>query len=249
MRRPFALLSALLPLCLACAVPVAAQQVSTRSWTDADGVLWTETTTVEVVDEDAAPEGPEMPDGSDRLVPSHGGAAPVRGIARFGPFVVVDGARAALVAETDGRSPAAFAAMIAAFPQIAVLEMVDCPGTVDDTANLELGRRIRAAGLATDVPPGGSVRSGAVELFLAGTTRHVAPDAEFAVHAWQDDDGLGPSDFAANASVNAAYLRYYREMGLPVAQAEAFYALTNSVPNDQVRWLDRADIARYAALD
>lgn len=233
MRRLVALLLTLI------ALPAAAQQVSVRQWTDDQGVRWTETTTVEVIEEDA---------GTGRLVELDGGPQ-LSGIARFGPFVVVDPTHAALVAETDAHSPAQFAAMLRAFPQMAVLDMVDCPGTVDDTANLRLGRMIRAAGLATEVPGGGSVRSGAVELFLAGTTRHAAPDAEFAVHAWQDDDGREPGDFAANAPVNRAYTDYYRAMGLTAEQASAFYALTNSVPNDRVLWLHTADIARYAALN
>ena len=32
------------------------------------------------------------------------------------------------------------------------------------------------------------------------------------------------------------------------ATASAFYALTNSVPNDSVRWLQSADLARFVPL-
>jgi hypothetical protein len=225
-------------LMLICAVPAAAQQVTTRTWVDAGGTTWTETTTTEWTVA-----------GSERLVAAPSAASKTKGIARFGPFAVLGTGRAALVDETDTGSPAAFQRMLRAFPGIRVLEMIDCPGTVDDTANLALGRMIRAHGLATDVPPGGSVRSGAVELFLAGRIRHAAPDAEFAVHSWRDDDGREPQDFAAADPVNAAYTRYYRDMGLSAAQAAAFYALTNSVAHDQVLVLHTPDIAPYAALD
>ena len=221
-----------------CAVPAAAQQMSTRTWVDSQGTTWTETTTT-----DWAVAG------SERLLHSPAAAPKIKGIARFGPFAVLDAARASLVAETDTVSPADFQRMLRAFPGIRVLEMDDCPGTVDDTANLKLGRMIRAQGLTTKVPPGGSVRSGAVELFLAGSARHAAPDAEFAVHSWRDDDGNEPQDFAAVDPVNAAYLGYYREMGLSAKQAAAFYALTNSVANDQVLVLHTPDIASYAQLD
>ena len=68
-----------------------------------------------------------------------------------------------------------------------MLEMIEAPGTEDDRANLRLGRLIRARGIATHVPAGGSVRSGGVELFLAGTRRIADPGAEFAVHAWADE--------------------------------------------------------------
>lgn len=212
-----------------------AREVSTRTWVES-GVTWTETTVVEV----------EEP-GSERLVGLHD--TPTRqGIASFGPFEVLDGTRAALVAETDSYSPADFQKMLRAYPGIRVLEMIDCPGTVDDFANLRLGRMIRARGIATHVPAHGSVRSGAVELFLAGTTRSAAPDAAFVVHSWIDEDGREPDDFAADASVNRAYLQYYRDMGLPADKAAAFYALTNSVPNQDVLMLGTADLAKFAAL-
>lgn len=223
---------------LACAVPAAAQQVSTRSWVE-NGVTWTETTTYEVVDEQP---------GSERIVGA-GHADTVRGIASFGPFEVLDATHAALVAETDSASPADFQAMLRAFPGLNVLEMEDCPGTVDDTANLRLGRMIRAHGIATHVPDHGSVRSGAVELFLAGASRSAAPDAEFAVHSWLDEDGHQPGDFAASDPVNRSYVAYYREMGLAPDKAAQFYALTNSVPNDRVLVLHPVDVARYAALN
>src|SRR3546814_10235953 len=65
--------------------------------------------------------------------------------------------------------------------------MIDCPGSLDEEANLALARAIRRAGMETVVPAGGSVRSGAVELWLAGTVRRAAPDAEFGVHSWADE--------------------------------------------------------------
>ena len=107
-------------------------------------------------------------------------------LAQYGPFRVLDAKRAALVGSTDAASPGAFRAMLAAHPGLEVLEFVDAPGTSNDIANLALGRAIRAAGLATYVPRGGSARSGAVELFLAGTQRTMDTEALFAVHSWRD---------------------------------------------------------------
>ena len=148
--------------------------------------------------------------------------------------------RAALVDVTDAASPRQFEAMLRAHPGIRTIEMVECPGTDDDTANLHLGRLIRAKGIGTYVPRGGSVRSGAVELFLAGATRRIDEGAEFAVHSWRDSDGKEADDFAADAAPNRAYLDYYREMGL--ARPQAFYAMTNAVPNAEARWLDAAEM-------
>lgn len=167
------------------------------------------------------------------------------GIAAFGPFRVIDGKHAALVAPTDAASPQAFAAMLAAFPRLEVIAFVDAPGTTHDLANLRLGRAIRAAGLATHVPAGGSARSGAVELFLAGTRRSIDPGALFAVHSWRDERGREPADFAADAPENRLYLDYYAEMGMSETQARDFYAMTNSVPHAGALWLEGAEMARW----
>jgi hypothetical protein len=127
--------------------------------------------------------------------------------------------------------------------------MVDCPGSLDEEANLILARAIRRAGMETVVPRGGSIRSGAVELWLAGTRRSAAPDAEFGVHSWADEYGREANDYPANDPVHAEYLGYYREMGMDGAKAREFYALTNSTPFDDVRYLTRDDMARFVTLN
>jgi hypothetical protein len=185
--------------------------------------------------------------GSTRLVPARG-AAERQAIASYGPFRVLDSGRAALVGVTDSAAPDQFAAMLRDHPALVTLEMVECPGTEDDRANLELGRLIRAAGLATHVPQGGSVRSGAVELFLAGTVRHIEEGAEFAVHSWIDEDGREAADFAPGAAIHQPYLAYYREMGMDEAEARAFYTMTNSAPFAAAKWLDAAEMRRWVGM-
>ena len=208
-----------------------------------------ETVTYETVSEEAVvDEGAASAQGSERFVFTAPAPVP-QGIAAFGPFRVLDSGRAALVDATDGASPAQFAAMLRAYPGIAVLEMIECPGTEDDRANLRLGRMLHARGIATHVPDGGSVRSGGVELFLAGVRHTAAPRAEFAVHAWADEDGREPKDYAADAPENRAYLDYYREMGMSGEQAGAFYAMTNSVPNAQAKWLTATDMGQWVSVN
>ncbi|MFN4020289.1 MAG: hypothetical protein ACK4IC_07220 [Erythrobacter sp.] len=217
---------------LPASVSPAAEPTADTALAPAGGMTITETVIEEPVRFIAAP------------LHSAGAAA---GIAQFGPFRVLDDARAALVAGTDAASPAAFAAMLAAYPGIKLIEFRDAPGTSNDIANLRLGRMIRAAGLATHVPAGGSARSGAVELFLAGTRRSMDPGALFAVHSWRDEQGREPGDFAEDAPENRLYLDYYAEMGMNRAQARAFYAMTNSVPHDSALWLRGSEMARWVA--
>ncbi|MBW8785639.1 MAG: alpha/beta hydrolase [Novosphingobium sp.] len=196
-----------------------------------------------VEEEFLAPEG-----GGERVVEADPVPVP-RGIAAYGPFRVLDRGHVALVDTTDARSPGAFASMLHDYPAIATLELIECPGTDDDRANLQLGRMIHAHGLSTHVPSGGSVRSGAVELFIAGVHHRAELGAEFAVHAWADENGREPADYRPDAPENRAYLDYYREMGMSAAQAQAFYAMTNSVPNAQAKWLGPAELGKWVALN
>ncbi|MEM8724813.1 MAG: alpha/beta hydrolase [Pseudomonadota bacterium] len=165
--------------------------------------------------------------------------------AQYGPFLVLDATRAAIVGPTDRMSPAWFDAMLRDNPGLEVLEMVEAPGTNNDIANLAVGRRIREAGLRTHVPNGGSVRSGAVELFLAGTQKSMDDGAEFAVHSWLDNYGREPDDFAPDHQANRMYLDYYVEMGMSEKRAREFYAMTNSVPHRSALWLGADDMRRW----
>ncbi|MEN7538345.1 alpha/beta hydrolase [Aurantiacibacter flavus] len=166
-------------------------------------------------------------------------------VASYGPFRVIDEHTAALVGTTDSRSPAQLAAMLAAWPQIERLDFVEAPGTVDDLANLKMGRLLRARGISTSVSSGGSVRSGAVELFLAGARRTIAPGAEFAVHGWLDYDGRGAEDYPPGSPEHQRYLDYYTDMGMTREEASRFYAMTNSVPFEDALWLDGVEMARW----
>ncbi|MBN8842866.1 MAG: alpha/beta hydrolase [Sphingomonadales bacterium] len=199
-------------------------------------------------DEDAPTEDTDLA-ATRRYAPSATLATVGRARASFGPFAVIDDTTIRMAGDVTSATPRQFAAMLAAFPNLKRLEMVDCPGSLDEEANLILARAIRRAGMETVVPSGGSVRSGAVELWLAGITRRAAPDAEFGVHSWLDDTGHQANDYPASDPVHAEYLSYYREMGMDDTKARAFYALTNSTPFDDVRYLTRDDMARFVTLN
>jgi hypothetical protein len=134
-------------------------------------------------------------------------------------------------------------------PGVAVLLFLECPGTRDDTSNLALGRLIRAARLDAYVPPGASVRSGALELLVAARHRQIADGAQFVVHAWRYSDGREASEFAPDSPLHRQYLVYYREMGMSARQAVAFYAMTNSAPNRRPRQISAAEMRGWIAPD
>jgi hypothetical protein len=164
---------------------------------------------------------------------------------QYGPFRVIAPDVAVMTGTVDSYTPAVFRQMLDQHPGIRQIEMRDCDGSVDEEANLTLARMIRRAGISTHVPAYGSVRSGAVELFLAGVRRTAHPDAEFIVHSWMDEDGREANDYPDSDPVHAEYLDYYREMGVSAPTAKAFYALTNSVPFSEQLRLSRNDMARF----
>ncbi|WP_238550662.1 alpha/beta hydrolase [Blastomonas sp. AAP53] len=174
-------------------------------------------------------------------------AAPV--LARFGPFHVIDRHNAQMRGVVGTGTPAQFAAMLRAWPDIQTLEMIDCPGSEDDAANLALGRMLRAARIATFVPAGGSVRSGAVELFLAGVRRTADSRAEFAVHSWRDELGREAADVSPDDPVHGEYIEFYREMGLSAVDAQRFYALTSSVAFDDALYVAPLHLADMGLLE
>ncbi|MEL6876318.1 MAG: alpha/beta hydrolase, partial [Pseudomonadota bacterium] len=169
-------------------------------------------------------------------------------LGQFGPFEVISPYLVHMSGTVDSDTPGQFAAMLRQYPQIRQIEMIDCSGSIDEDANLRLARQIRQAGINTHVPAHGSVRSGAVELFLSGIRHTADPSAEFVVHSWIDEDGVEAGDYPANDPVHAEYIDYYAEMGVPRDKARAFYELTNSVPFAEQLKLTSSDLARYQLL-
>jgi hypothetical protein len=245
-------------LLLIAAVPALAhtdQRIDARgmasAWTE---LSWSETSIETAGDIQSADEYAVVEDDDraavSRFVDATGNFRPSSTpIASFGPFHVISADRVEMIGTVDSRTPAQFAAMMRRYPNLATMVMVECPGSIDERANHALARAVRAAGLDTVVPNGGSVRSGAVDLFLAGVHRRAAPGAEFGVHSWRDEDGLEADDFAANDPVHAEYINYYRSMGLSDETARRFYALTNSVSFEDVRVLSARQMAQMGLAE
>ncbi|MBC7986423.1 MAG: hypothetical protein H7X93_07095 [Sphingomonadaceae bacterium] len=84
---------------------------------------------------------------------------------------------------------------------------------------------------------------------MAGVRRSADPGAEFVVHAWLDDLGREAGEVPVGDPAHAAYLAYYRDMGLSADNARGFYALTNSAPHDAPRRLSLDELAHFAVLD
>ncbi len=169
--------------------------------------------------------------------------------ARFGPFRLTSADRVEMEGGVETDTPSQFKALLSAHPGVHQIDMIDCPGSEDDDANLVLARMIRAAGLTMHVPSNGSIRSGAVELFLAGS-KHIADSgAEIGVHSWRDSDGLEATDYPASDPVHAPYLAFYRDMGMSPDTARSFYDFTNrSASFEDLHIMSEAEMKRYGLI-
>ncbi len=179
-----------------------------------------------------------------RFVPQY--SSPDHAGIGYGPFRVVDSNTVELRGVIDSDTPQQFARMMTEHPGLRLLKMIECPGSEDDDANLRLARMVRRAGMSTFVPATGSIRSGGVELFLAGVRRTAAPGAQIGVHSWRDDDGREANDYPSSDPVHAEYIGFYREMGFDSDRAKAFYSFTNAAaPSSGVYYLSPRDISYF----
>lgn len=153
----------------------------------------------------------------------------------------VQGERAVMTGVIGSTTPALVTALLADAPQVRVIVMPDVPGSEDDESNLQAARQIRAAGLATCVPSTGSIASGGVDFFLAGTRRSAADGARLGVHSW-GGPGFDGVDLPRDDPEHRRYLDYYAEMGI---DAEFYWFTLMAAPADDIHWMTRAEIERY----
>ena len=95
---------------------------------------------------------------------------------------------------------------------IDTLIMVSVPGSADDVANIAMAKTLSGQSIATQVPEDGLVASGGVDLFLAGATRTIGPNATVGVHSWAEADGTQGIDvYNENpaSELHQLYIVYY----------------------------------------
>ena len=153
--------------------------------------------------------------------------------------------RDVIIAEgvVDRSSIRSFRETAAASPDARTLVLQFIDGSVDDEANLELGRMIRRAGFTTVVPSDGLVASGGTDLFLAGVDRVLEEGACVGVHSWSDGFSDG-ADLPRTSTSHAPYLEYYRFMEIP----EEFYWFTlESASASDIHWMSGSEADEFGA--
>ncbi len=166
----------------------------------------------------------------------------------YGIFSSQDANTAIMNGVIGSNTPTHWDNFIAAFPNTNKMIMKNCPGSEDDTANLKASRKIRLQGLAIHLPADAEIASGAVDLFLAGTTRTREAGSKIGVHSWSDGSNDATA-FPVGHANRQPYIDYYKEMGFSQADAEAFYYFTiNAATAANIHWMTDAEIEQYKLL-
>ncbi len=135
------------------------------------------------------------------------------------------------------------------FPNTNLMIMQDCPGSTDDVANWEAGRKIKEQNITIHLPADAEIASGAVDLFLSGTSRTREAGSKIGVHSWQDGNGNEATDYPVGHEEHQGAIDYYIDMDFSQAAAEAFYYFTiNIAAHDDIHWMTDEEIEEYGLL-
>lgn len=161
------------------------------------------------------------------------------------PFSIVNETTIRLNGDIDSNTEEAFDEILRQNPNTQLLVFGDAPGSADDEENLRVGRKLKQRGLNTHVEDGGSIASGAVDLFLAGTQRSLGANARVGVHSWSDGTN-DATDFPRNSAEHQFYIQYYKDIGFSDQWAEDFYFFTiNAASADDIHWMTAAELETY----
>lgn len=141
----------------------------------------------------------------------------------------VEGQRAIFRGLIDGNTPATVANLLSENPDLRTIVLAYGPGSEDDESNLEAALAVHNAGVATCVPAGGEIYSGAVDFFLAGNIRRLAEDAVVGVHSWADSSGVNGDELPQDHPDHEFFLDYYDAIG--VSREFYFFTLQAAPPS------------------
>ncbi|MGB0522653.1 MAG: hypothetical protein ACPGJS_06820 [Flammeovirgaceae bacterium] len=176
-------------------------------------------------------------------------ATPNPAPAGFGIFAQQDEFTVVMNGVIGSNTPQHWDNYIAAHPNTNKIIMKDCPGSMNDVANLEAARKVRTQNVTIHLPSDAVIASGAVDFYLAGTTRTRDAGSLLGVHSWSDGSNEA-TDFPVGHANHLPYINYYKEMGFTQQEAEDFYYFTiNAAPAADVHWMTDAEIAQYKLLN
>ncbi len=174
-------------------------------------------------------------------------------VVQFGIFKVLDQSTIELDGVINSASLTNFNELIAEYPDINTINMVNCDGSSDDEVNLELSALVHQRNIDIHINEGGVIASGGTDFFLAGIHRTRGVNTQIGVHSWggEDDDGneVMATDFPEGHEYHLPYINYYVSVGFTQQQAEDFYYFTiNAASAFDIHWMTDEEIARYGLV-
>ena len=118
-----------------------------------------------------------------------------------------------------------FNTLFTAFPNIKIISIRQCDGSMDDTTNLLLSKRIYDLNISTYLMDNGEIASGGVDFFIAGIQRTKGTNTKIGVHSWAGEN-VTATDFPVGHAHHLPYINYYVSVGFTQQQAEDFYYFT-----------------------
>ena len=169
---------------------------------------------------------------------------------RFGIFKVLNDSTAQMNGVITGKTPKSFNNLISKYPKIKFINMLDCPGSDDDEANLVVSKQMHDKGISFHLLKNSEIASGAVDMYVGGIKRTREAGSKIGVHSWGADRGDPiATSYPKGHAVHLPYINYYISVGFSKVDAEAFYYFTiNAATADNIHWMTDEEIKQYKII-
>ena len=127
--------------------------------------------------------------------------------------------------------------------------MGKCPGSRDDEELFKAARMIYNQSIHIHLPPNAKIESGAVDFFLAGTTRTMDEGAKIGVHAWSDGN-TSATEYPVGHEEHEIYIDYYASIGYSQQEAEnLYYFIINTAGPNNIHYMTAEEIEVSSILN
>ena len=126
-------------------------------------------------------------------------------------------------------------------PDANILILPYSPGSSDDVVNLQAARLVADSNLGTCVPDGGSISSGAVDLFLGGRVRRLLGTNTVGGHTWAQGRTAGV-DLPRDDPEHDLYLDYYAYVGV---DPEFYWFTLEAAPANDIHNMTEEERLRF----
>lgn len=117
------------------------------------------------------------------------------------------------------------------------------PGSMNDEVNMQTGLLLRSYNFTTHLPKTGSIASGGVDLFTAGTTRTIEEGATVGVHSWEGG-GIEAGELSVADACHNAQISYFTNT-LGDKGKEFYFFTINAASADDIHNMTEAEVEKF----